>query len=80
MCQWWTDLEPEWRLQGGVKWPLPREDHPDERWAKVAKGGSHGLISVLCSPVWWPKEGKDVVEDEIMSELEDVGELGCGTE
>lgn len=73
MRQWWTDLQPEWRLQGGVKWPLLRKDHPDERWANVAKGGSHGLILVLCGLAWWSKERKDMAEDEFISVFEDVG-------
>ncbi|EIM90690.1 uncharacterized protein STEHIDRAFT_38735, partial [Stereum hirsutum FP-91666 SS1] len=53
--EWWSGMQPMWRIPRGKFWPLKRRNEEGERWASLMKGGPNGFVLVLISLVWWSK-------------------------
>ncbi|KAI0039253.1 hypothetical protein FA95DRAFT_1479393, partial [Auriscalpium vulgare] len=53
---WWQAMQPAWRVSGGNQtWPLPREEHNDEQWTALRRGGKNGFVLVMLCLLWWTK-------------------------
>ncbi|KAI0042912.1 hypothetical protein FA95DRAFT_1455891, partial [Auriscalpium vulgare] len=50
---WWVSMQPQWRRTGADPWPLVREQHPEEEWLGIRKGGKNGFALLLLTIIWW---------------------------
>lgn len=48
--EWWTLMQPSWRMKGGL---LNRDVPEDETWQMLNKGGTSGIYIVIVGLSWW---------------------------
>lgn len=69
---WYKGMQPKWRLEGELEWPLVREERDAERWSSLMKGGVNGFVIVLTMLVWWWNQEGARVKGEVKSAIEEV--------
>ncbi|KAI0062046.1 hypothetical protein BV25DRAFT_1784395, partial [Artomyces pyxidatus] len=50
---WWVSLQPTWRTEGAVAWPLLRDIGKEKDWTDLRKGGMNGFLCILIVLAWW---------------------------
>ncbi|KAH8103653.1 hypothetical protein DFH11DRAFT_1464244, partial [Phellopilus nigrolimitatus] len=50
---WWSSLQPFWRPQEGMDWPLGFAEPANEEWLHVRKAGKNGIFLIVLTLYWW---------------------------
>ena len=64
---WWKAIQPAWRVDKEVEWPLLRTIPEDETWDSTWHGGANGMFLLLMCLYWLRFEAKEKLHDAALN-------------